>query len=57
MTHDKLNGYLELHLSPAMTIYYKYALDKKEEKQCLLLQIWEGVWRSLSVKEWVTQYL
>lgn len=57
MTHGKLNGYLEVLLSPAMTIYYKYGLDKKEEKQCFLLQIWEGVWESLSAKEWVTQYL
>lgn len=50
MTHGKLNGYLELHLSPTMTIYYKYGLDKKEEK-LFLLQIWEDVWESLSAKE------
>lgn len=31
VTHSKLNGYLEMHLSPAMTIYYKYGLNKKEE--------------------------
>lgn len=46
MTRGKFNGYLELHLSSAMAMYYKYALDEKE-KQCFLLQIWEGVWESL----------